>query len=125
MAFLLNSMALFQLVCLRPSLEVLYKFHRSSWHTYIGRTLHYNTLGKIQDICHRATAPAYARTHARTHNHTYTHADIHALTLARTHACRHPRTHARTHTRTQTDICASVRAWMSACVCVRVQRMAM
>src|SRR6218665_2416786 len=98
MAFRLNSMAFVQLVCLRPRLGVLYKFQTSSWRTNIGRTLHYNTLGKIQDICHRLTAVPCIRTHshprtfARTHSHPRTHAYTHAQ------ACRHPRTHA--------DICA-------------------
>src|SRR6218665_1444047 len=112
MAFRLNSMAFVQLVCLRPRLGVLYKFHRSSWHAYIGRTLHYNTLGKIQDICHRATAVPCIRTHShpRTLGHTRPRTHAHACRHPRTHArtlspCIHPRTHARclpssTHTRT-------------------------
>src|SRR6218665_504439 len=61
----LHSMAFVQLVYLRPRLGVLYKYRRSSWHTYIERTLHYNTLGKIQDICHQAPAVSL-------HTHTCT-----------------------------------------------------
>src|SRR6218665_1853 len=51
-----KSMAFVRIVCLRPRLGVLCKFCRPSWHAYIGRTLHYNTIGKIHDICHRASA---------------------------------------------------------------------
>src|SRR6218665_3493060 len=96
MAFRLNSMAFVQLVCLRPRLGVLYKFHRSSWHAYIGRTLLYNTLGKIQYICHRATSVPCIRTHShpRTFARTHSHPRTHAYTHARTH--RHADIHART-----------------------------
>jgi len=65
-------MAFVRLVCLRPRLGALYKFRR---HTYFGRTLHFNTLGNIQDICHRATTgrPAYAHTHIHARSNALTH----------------------------------------------------
>src|SRR6218665_786053 len=101
-------MAFVQLVCLRPSLGgVLYKFRGSIWHTYIGRTLHYNTLGKIQDICHRATASAYAHAHihAPSHARTHTQADIHARRQTSTHALTHAVSmHLRVHARRQTSV---------------------
>src|SRR6218665_219864 len=92
-------MAFVRLVCLRPRLGALYKFRR---HTYFGRTLHYNTLGNIQDICHRATTgpPAYAHTHVHEHSHERSHALTHRQTFT------HARSHARSHSRMQTDICA-------------------
>src|SRR6218665_110523 len=100
MALLLNSTAFVQLVCLRPSLGVLYKFRRSSWHRLyiLGEALSLNlTLGKIQDICHRnrrrPPSPCI-RTHARTHPRPLSPC-IHAYTHAR---CLSASTHARRQT---------------------------
>src|SRR6218665_3568238 len=92
MAFLLNSMAFVQLVCLRPRLGVLYKFRRPSWHTYIGRSAipePYSRKNPRYLSPSDRRLPAYAHMHVHARTHTSTHAHVTTHTRTHIHADRH------------------------------------
>ena len=87
-----HSTAFVQLVYLRPRLGVIYKFRRSSWHIYIGRSAipePYSRKNPRYLSPSDRRLPAYAHMHVHARTHTSTHAHVTTHTRTHIHADRH------------------------------------